>query len=106
MNNDVYSLWEEFASTGSFGPPHNGYFVNGAAAGMVTLEPYQTKEVTSVLGWYFPDRDFLGLHVGERCVNVWVEVIGVMCEGMKVIRCWCVKCEDDGHMMMASVFLV
>ena len=31
-------------------------------------------------------------------------MIGVMCEGMKVIRCWCVTCEDDGHMMMASVF--
>ncbi|KAL5481357.1 hypothetical protein EMCRGX_G021496 [Ephydatia muelleri] len=65
MNNDVYYLWEEFASTGSFGPPHNGYFVNGAAPGMVTLGPYLTKEVTIVLGWYFPDRDFLVLHVGN-----------------------------------------
>ena len=44
--------------------------MNGAAAGMVTLGPYQTKEVTIVLGWYFPDRDFIGLRVGEGCVKV------------------------------------
>ena len=74
--------------------------MNGTAPGIVTPGPYLTKEVTIVLGWYFPDKDFLGLHVGVRCVNVWVEVIGVMYEGMKVIRCACVTCEGDGHMKM------
>ena len=61
------SLWKEFSSSGSFGIPKDGYFVNGAAAGTVELGPGETKEVTIVLGWYFPNRDFLGLQEGECC---------------------------------------
>eukprot|EP00731_Ephydatia_muelleri_P017942 Em0010g1040a len=65
LNNDVASLWKEFSSSGSFGIPKDGYFVNGAAAGTVELGPGETKEVTIVLGWYFPNRDFLGLQEGN-----------------------------------------
>ena len=39
--------------------------MTGAAAATVNLGPGETKEVTIVLGWYFPDRDFLGVPVGE-----------------------------------------
>ena len=80
-NNDVSLLWSQFAATGSFESFTEGYFVNGAAAGMVTLGPYETKEVTIVLGWYFPNRDFIGLRVGKGSVLVRVVREGEDCEG-------------------------
>jgi len=39
--------------------------VTGAASASVKVGPKQTAEITIVLGWSFPDRDFLGLQVGE-----------------------------------------
>ena len=62
---DVYTLWKEYESKGEFTTPQGGYYVTGAAAASVTLGPGETKEVTIVLGWFFPDRDFLGLPVGR-----------------------------------------
>ncbi len=38
--------------------------MTGAVSGQVSLKPNEVKEVTIVLGWYFPERDFLGLPVG------------------------------------------
>ncbi len=60
----MYSLWKEFAEKGQFTKPTGEYYVTGTTAANVTLAPGETKEVTIVLGWYYPDRDFLGLHVG------------------------------------------
>ncbi len=61
---DVPSLWEEYQERGQFTTPEGEYYVTGASAASVTLAPGETKEVTIVLGWFFPDRDFLGLPVG------------------------------------------
>ena len=65
---NVSSLWEEYETKGKFTPPQplpaGGHYVTGAAAASVILGPGETKEVTIVLGWYYPDRDFLGLPVG------------------------------------------
>jgi uncharacterized protein (DUF608 family) len=64
---NVSSLWEEYETNGEFTVPPKlgGQYVTGAAAGSVNLGPGETKEVTIILGWYFPDRDFLGLPVGR-----------------------------------------
>eukprot|EP00731_Ephydatia_muelleri_P017922 Em0010g1020a len=64
-SNDVYSLWQQFASSGSFEAFKEGYLVNGAVAGTVELGPGETKEVTIVLGWYFPNREFIGYRLGN-----------------------------------------
>ena len=63
---NISSLWDEYATKGEFtAPAAGGQYVTGAAAASVSLGPGESKEVTIVLGWYFPDRDFLGLPVGR-----------------------------------------
>ncbi len=63
---NVNSLWKEFETKGAFtAPTQGGHYMTGAAAASVVLGPGETKEVTIVLGWYYPDRDFLGLPVGR-----------------------------------------
>lgn len=74
-NNDVASLWKDFSENGTFSTVAEGEFVSGAISGTVDLLPGETKEVTLVMGWYFPERDFFGLLVGElgwidMCINL------------------------------------
>lgn len=65
-NVDVLSLWDEFETKGTFTAPQQGQnYVTGAATASVSLGPGETKEVTIVLGWYFPDKEFFGLPVGR-----------------------------------------
>ena len=42
----------------------SGSYVTGAASASVPVASNGTAKITIVLGWFFPDRDFLGLHVG------------------------------------------
>ncbi len=63
-SNSVTSLWKDFSTSGSFSEVTEGSYVAGAVSGQVSLKPNEVKEVTIVLGWYFPERDFLGLPVG------------------------------------------
>jgi len=42
----------------------SGSYVTGAASASIKVGPKQTAEATIVLGWSFPDRDFIGLQVG------------------------------------------
>ena len=44
--------------------------MTGATSASVTLGPMETTEITVVLGWFFPDRDFLGLPVGQLCTQI------------------------------------
>ena len=63
---NVNSLWKQYETTGEFTAPElGGHYLTGAASASVILGPGETKEVTIILGWYFPDRDFLGLPVGK-----------------------------------------
>ena len=63
---NVSSLWSEFETKGKFAAPDpDGHYVTGAAAASVQLGPGETKEISIILGWYFPDRDFFGLPVGR-----------------------------------------
>ncbi|XP_064405275.1 uncharacterized protein LOC135350425 [Halichondria panicea] len=64
-SNSVTSLWKDFSTSGSFSEVTEGSYVAGAVSGQVSLKPNEVKEVTIVLGWYFPERDFLGLPVGN-----------------------------------------
>ena len=57
--------------------------MTGAAAASVTLGPGETKEVTIVLGWYFPDRDFLGIPVG-RLIKMYMYTMLYVCVCMFV----------------------
>ena len=61
---DLMSMWSGFTASGQIPGMSDGPHVTGMVSGQVTLEPGETKEVTIVLGWYFPDRDFLGIPVG------------------------------------------
>ena len=61
---DLMSMWSGFTDSGQIPGMSDGPHVTGMVSGQVTLEPGETKEVTIVLGWYFPDRDFLGIPVG------------------------------------------
>ena len=89
-SNDVFSLWQTVASSGSFEAFKEGYLVNGAAAGTVELGPGETKEVTVFLGWCFPNREFIGYHLGELCVCVCVCVHVYLHVFMCVRACVCV----------------
>ena len=65
--------------------------MSGAVAGHVTLLPGERKEVTLVLGWYFPDRDFLGIPIGVCvCVGVGCGCVQAVCVCECVRVCVCV----------------
>lgn len=82
INDDVTSLWDEFSKNGQFSSAPEGTYVSGAISGTVILRPGETKEVTVVMGWYFPDRDFFGIPVGE--LDWYVERITVNFLGYSV----------------------
>ena len=63
-SDDSFTLWQEFESKGQLSGASSGSYVTGAASASVPVAPNGTTEITIVLGWFFPDRDFLGLHVG------------------------------------------
>jgi len=63
--NDYFTLWQQFAAEGTLSGASSGSYVTGAASASVKVGPKQTAEITIVLGWSFPDRDFLGLQVGN-----------------------------------------
>ena len=69
---DLMSMWSDFTASGQIPGMSDGPHVTGMVSGQVTLEPGETKEVTIVLGWYFPDRDFLGIPVGM--LLKWVKI--------------------------------
>ena len=63
-SDDSFALWQEFESKGQLSGASSGSYVTGAASASVSVAPNGTAEITIVLGWFFPDRDFLGLNVG------------------------------------------
>jgi uncharacterized protein (DUF608 family) len=63
-SDDSFTLWQEFESKGQLSGASSGSYVTGAASASVPVAPNRTAKITIVLGWFFPDRDFLGLHVG------------------------------------------
>ena len=63
-SDDSFTLWHEFESKGQLSGASSGSYVTGAASASVPVAPNGTAKITIVLGWFFPDRDFLGLHVG------------------------------------------
>ena len=73
---DLMSMWSDFTASGQIPGMSDDPHVTGMVSGQVTLEPGETKEVTIVLGWYFPDRDFLGIPVGMllycSCIHVYM----------------------------------
>ena len=67
--NDSVTLWQQFESEGQLPGATNGSYVTGATSASVSLSPMETAEITIVLGWFYPDRDFLGLPVGQYTVH-------------------------------------
>ena len=63
-SDDSFTLWQEFESKGQLSGASSGSYVTGAASASMPVAPNGTAEITIVLGWFFPDKDFLGLHVG------------------------------------------
>ena len=61
---DSFTLWQEFEIKGQLSGASSGSYVTGAASASVPVAPNGTAEITIVLGWFFPDRDFLGLNIG------------------------------------------
>lgn len=60
---DETALWETFTRDGAFndikgpqGPSAPGRTWNGALAAQISLGPNETREVTFVLAWHFPNR--------------------------------------------------
>ena len=62
-------LLAQFESEGQLPGATNGSYVTGATSASVSLSPMETAEITIVLGWFYPDRDFLGLPVGQYTVH-------------------------------------
>ena len=67
---DSVTLWQQFESEGQLPGATEGSYMTGATSATVSLGPMETAEITIVLGWFFPDRDFLGLPVGQYTVHV------------------------------------
>ena len=66
---DSVTLWQQFESEGRLPGATEGSYVTGATSATVSLAPMETAEITIVLGWFFPNRDFLGLPVGQYTVH-------------------------------------
>ena len=64
-SDDPFTLWQKFESTGQLPGTTAGSYVTGAASASASVGPNETTTITIVMGWFFPDRDFLGLHVGK-----------------------------------------
>ena len=69
-SDDSFTLWQKYESDGQLPGASSGSYVTGAASAGVTVAPNETASITIVLGWFFPDRDFLGLHVGQLCSHI------------------------------------
>ena len=67
---DSVTLWQQFESEGQLPGATKGSYMTGATSATVSLGPMETAEITIVLGWFFPDRDFLGLPVGQYIMHV------------------------------------
>ena len=72
ISDDFTELWSQFASTGRFETPKEGqnYNVNGAASVSATLAPGETKTLTIIMAWYYPNRDFQGKVFGNFYANI------------------------------------
>lgn len=68
-------IWKSFAINGSLDGKKGGNVPNGAVSASVNLGPKEKKEVTLVLSWYYPHREFLGLPVGNYYSNLFNDSI-------------------------------
>jgi non-lysosomal glucosylceramidase len=69
-------LWPQFAATGGFAQPlAPGAAATGAALGAaaatVTLAPGESRAVTLVFAWYFPNRDYMLKTLGTWYQNLY-----------------------------------
>jgi non-lysosomal glucosylceramidase len=78
--NDPASLWASFAATGTFstgnGVLASGTFeetvaAHGAASVTATLAPGANLTLSLVFAWYFPDRDHMGVSIGNYYSTLW-----------------------------------
>ena len=78
-SDDSFTLWQKFESEGQLPGALSGNYVAGAASASVPVASNETAKITIALGWFFPDRDFLGLHVGmctyiHTYIHIWALV--------------------------------
>ena len=72
VSDSLLSLFADFASRGQLNSSTTGAAtaVHGAAAISATLQPGQNASLSVVFAWHFPNRDHVGLNVGNFYVNL------------------------------------
>jgi non-lysosomal glucosylceramidase len=76
--NDAAALFDAFAASGSVGgsSTSSSIFTNvvstlGAASVSYPLVPGESATLTLVMSWYFPDRDHMGVNIGNYYSTLW-----------------------------------
>ena len=74
--NDAAAMFNQFSATGAVGTPTSSVFTNvvnilAAASVSYTLAPSESATLTIVMSWYFPDRDHMGVDVGNFYSTLW-----------------------------------